>query len=277
MRLRSLLFAPANRPELVAKLPRSGPDGVILDLEDGVPATEKDRARGQLADSVRRLRQVVPGLLVLVRVNGPASAWFEADLRAVPPEAGGLLVPKLEDRRHAERAASAAAVVIGGIETAVGVETAPELCREPLTAAYFGAEDYVADLGGVRTRDGREVLYARSRVVLAARLGGIQAIDQVVIDFNDDELFRAEAAQARALGYAGKLCIHPRQVALANETFTPSPEEVARARRLVAAYEKAVKEGIGAIDFEGQMVDAPVLTRARAVLESAGSAGGGGR
>lgn len=269
MRLRSLLFAPASRAELVDKLPRSAPDGVILDLEDGVAAGQKEQARAQLAPAVSRLRELSPDLVVLVRVNGPSSPWFEGDLEAVPADAGGIVLPKLERPAQADRAAEAGRLVIGGIESAAAVEAASELCRPPLAFVYFGAEDFVADMGGVRTKAGLEVLYARSRVTVASRVGGIAAIDQIVADFNDDDAFRADAAQARALGFVGKLCIHPRQVRLANEAFTPTAAEVDRARRLVAAYEEGAIRGLGAINFEGEMVDLPVLRRAEALLERA--------
>jgi citrate lyase subunit beta/citryl-CoA lyase len=138
-----------------------------------------------------------------------------------------------------------------------------------VTAAYFGAEDYVTDLGGVRTPGNAEVAHARAVVVLAARLAGVPAVDIVVPDFHDDDRFRREAAEARAFGYAGKLCIHPRQVALAHEAFVPSAEEVARARRLLAAYDEATARGTAAIAFEGQMVDEPLAARARGVLAAA--------
>jgi citrate lyase subunit beta/citryl-CoA lyase len=138
-----------------------------------------------------------------------------------------------------------------------------------VTAAYFGAEDFVTDVGGVRTPGNAEVAHARAMVVLAARLAGVPSVDIVVTDFADHDRFRREAAEARALGCAGKLCIHPRQVPLAHEAFVPSAEEVERARRLLAAYEEAAARGTAAIAFEGQMVDEPLAARARAVLAAA--------
>ena len=136
-----------------------------------------------------------------------------------------------------------------------------------VVAAYFGAEDFIADMGGRRTSANAEVQFARSVVVLAGRLAGVPMIDQVVTDFRDDAAFAAEAAAARDLGYQGKLCIHPRQVELAHLAFTPSPLEVERARRLIAAYDAAVEAGLAAIDFEGQMVDGPVVAQARQVID----------
>ena len=124
-------------------------------------------------------------------------------------------------------------------------------------------------MGGIRTASNEEVLYARSAVALAARLGGVPLLDQVVTDFRDDDRFIAECAQARAIGYSGKLCINPGQVALANAAFIPSADEVDRARRLLEVYESATSEGLAAIDFEGQMVDEPLAVQARRIIATA--------
>ena len=137
-----------------------------------------------------------------------------------------------------------------------------ELLRPPVAGAYFGAEDFIADMGGVRTASSTEVVYARSRVALAARVAGVLAIDQVVTHFGDEDGFLADAARGTPLGYRGKLCIHPAQVTLANRAFSPSPEEIDRARRLLAAYEDAAARGEAAIAFEGQMVDEPLARHA---------------
>jgi len=131
---------------------------------------------------------------------------------------------------------------------------------------YFGAEDYVADLGGVRTSGNAEVATARAQIGQAARLGDVQAVDMVVADFADDDRFRREAAEARALGFAGKLCIHPAQVPLAEEAFRPTEAELAWAREVDAAYREAVARGDAAISVRGEMVDEPVARRARTLL-----------
>jgi citrate lyase subunit beta/citryl-CoA lyase len=154
----------------------------------------------------------------------------------------------------------------------MGVERARELLHPPVAVAYFGAEDFIADMGGVRTAAGTEVLYARSRVALAARLAGVLAVDQVVTRLDAEDHFLADAALGRAIGYRGKLCIHPAQVTLANRAFSSSPEELERARRLLAAYDDAVARGEAAIAFEGQMVDEPLARHARAVLAAAAPA-----
>jgi citrate lyase subunit beta/citryl-CoA lyase len=264
-RWRSVLFVPADRPELAAKAPRSAPDVVVLDLEDAVAATGKAAARTTMQHAVDELRSVVP---VCVRVNPPDTPWFDEDVAALPGGLTGVVVPKLESAAQLAEVATRldGRTVVAGIETVLGVADARELLRPPVGACYFGAEDYVVDLGGVRTPGNDEVAYARAFVAMAARLAGVPALDLVTIDFGDDDRFVREAAEARSLGYAGKLCIHPAQVTLANDAFRPSPDEVDWARRLLVAFDGA---GGATIAFEGQMVDEPVAARARSLLAAA--------
>ena len=274
-RLRSLLFAPAVRPDFIAKLPERGADAVVVDCEDATPAGAKDLARQHVREHVPALAQQCK---VTVRVNAVASEWFADDINdGVVPEVAAIVVPKI-DSVDALNTVSAALEgnglghigVIAGIETGLGVADARLLlAHERVVAAYFGAEDFIADMGGIRTASNEEVLYARSAVALAARLGGVPLLDQVVTDFRDDDRFIAECAQARAIGYSGKLCIHPGQVALANAAFIPSADEVDRARRLLEVYENATSEGLAAIDFEGQMVDEPLAVQARRIIATA--------
>lgn len=274
-RLRSLLFAPAVRPDFIAKLPERGADAVVVDCEDATPAGAKDLARQHVREHVPALAEKCK---VTVRVNAVASEWFADDINGgVVPEVAAIVVPKI-DSVDALNTVSAALEanglghigVIVGIETALGVADARLLlAHERVIAAYFGAEDFIADMGGIRTASNEEVLYARSAVALAARLGGVPLLDQVVTDFRDDDRFIAECAQARAIGYSGKLCIHPGQVALANAAFIPSADEVDRARRLLEVYENATSEGLAAIDFEGQMVDEPLAVQARRIIATA--------
>jgi citrate lyase subunit beta / citryl-CoA lyase len=282
MLIRSLLIAPGNRPDLLKKFPRCDADAFVIDLEDGTPEAEKAAARRELAGVVAYLRgQGLRGLL-FVRTNEPSSPHTDADLgAALPLDIDGIVVPKLATQAELQRfgaalngAARRAArppVPIGSIETARGVVHAQALANgDPhLCALCFGGEDFISDMGGRRTAEGLEVLYARSQVVLAARAAGLSAIDQVVVEIRDDERFRRDSLAARNLGYGGKMCLLPRQVELANELFSPAPEEIERSQRLVAAYEVAVAEGRGVIDFEGRMIDPPLLKRARSMLELA--------
>lgn len=271
-RLRSLLFAPAVRPDFVARLSERGADAVVIDCEDATPAGAKAEGRA----NARALAPTLSAACeVMVRVNPPATEWFAADVaEGLCPELAAVIVPKVETIEGLNVVAAALAAaglpdlgILAGIETALGVADARPLLAHPqVVAAYFGAEDFIADMGGMRTASNLEVTYARSAVAMAGRLAGVPVLDQVVIDFRDDERFVREAAEARAFGYAGKLCIHPGQVALANAAFIPSEAEVERATRLLAAYEAASSRGVAAIDFEGQMVDEPLAAQARRVL-----------
>jgi citrate lyase subunit beta/citryl-CoA lyase len=251
---------------------------VVIDLEDAVPAAGKAAGRVVAHDLGARLAAEHPQLAVFVRVNSVASEWFADDVRdSLTPGLAGVVVPKLETVAQLEAVTDALAGagcarlgVLAGIETAAGVLRVEELLRPPVTAAYFGAEDYVADLGGVRTAEGTEVLYARSRVALAARVAGVHALDQIVTTFDDEAAFVADATRGRALGYPGKVCIHPNQVGWSNRVFSPSPEELDHARRLLAAYQAAAGAGEAVIVFEGQMVDEPMARLARAVLAAGG-------
>lgn len=271
--MRSLLFAGATRPDLVAKLARSGPDAVAIDLEDAVPADSKPAAREALPELID---SVGDGPQVFVRVNAPRSEWFADDLAAAAALEGiaGVVVPKAEgpeDLKLVRGELPEGSVVFAGLESARGVAECERILGEAAPeVAYFGAEDYVADLGGRRTAGGAEVLYARSRVALAARIAGVAAIDQVVIDFRDAEGFRCDAEAGRAIGYRGKLCIHPSQVEVANDVFGASEEEVARARALLAAWEEGAARGVAAVDFEGEMVDGPALRMARDTIARGG-------
>jgi citrate lyase subunit beta/citryl-CoA lyase len=272
MLARSLLFAPANRPDLFRKFPQLKADLFALDLEDGTPPAERQAARASLKDSIRAARGDRSGHL-FVRINPAGSPDFAADLDAVEGSgADGIVLAK------AERAEDIASLrgdlpVIAGIESIAGVLNARVIAAGPcVVAVYFGAEDFAADMGARRTPDGLEVLYARSRVVLAAKAAGVKALDQVVLHLKDDAQFRRDGTLGRDLGYDGKMCIHPRQVELANELFAPTAAEIDQARRLVAAYEAAQSRGVATIDFEGRMVDGPVFKTALSVLAAAGQA-----
>ena len=273
-RLRSLLFAPAVRPDLLRKMPRTDADAIVIDLEDATPPDAKDTGRVEMRSAVADLAGQLP---ILVRVNDDTTPWHDDDLDSLPTEGlAGLVMPKIETIAGLDSLAARLAdrgldmPVIGGVETALGVADARSLLAHDLTsAAYFGAEDFIADLGGVRTASNDEVAYARAQVALAGRLAEVTVIDQVVADFTDDDRCRRECLEARSMGYGGKLCIHPSQVAIANAAFLPSSEEIDRARRLLEAYDNAKAQGVASVAFEGQMVDEPVAVQARRVLAQA--------
>lgn len=271
---RSMLFVPGGRPDLLVKIARSAPDVAVLDLEDAVAPEEKVAGRKLTIAGVSAQRPVAGS--VFVRINPPGTAWHEADLAAVADAIGerwldGLVLPKYEyaDQLDEVRAAlPAEARIVVGIETALGVAQARPLLDGSATpapdAVYFGAEDYIADLGGRRTSGGAEVAYARSQVVLAARLGEVAPLDQAVLAVHDAEAFRVDAEVGRDHGYVGKICLHPIQVELAHEVFTPDAAEIAHARAVLAA----AAQGVGIVD--GAMVDAAHLRGARDVLARVG-------
>jgi citrate lyase subunit beta / citryl-CoA lyase len=278
--LRSLLFAPGNRADLIAKLPRSNPDAVAIDLEDAVPVNLKAEAREITREAVSALLENKPSCQIFIRVNPASTSEFHDDIKSLLKKIHGIVLPKVENPEDLQGAVKELEQhhlphlhIIAGFETARGVESISSILEQhpkQLKAIYFGAEDFIADMGGERTKEGLEVLYARSRVVLAAKARGLLALDQVVTAFKDNRLFLADAKQAKHLGYTGKLCIHPSQIALAHQTFAPSEAEVERAKRLLERYNQTVIEGKGVIEFEGQMVDEPILVKARAILKAAG-------
>jgi citrate lyase subunit beta/citryl-CoA lyase len=251
---RNMLFVPGNKPDLAAKASKWSPDVVVLDLEDAVPIQDKVAAREMVRDAAAGL---AGSATVCVRINPPGSEWFEGDVAALPDGIAAVVVPKFESPIDLGRP------VVAGIETVRGVLTAADALAGSTAACYFGAEDYIADLGGIRTGSNEEVAHARAMVAMAARLAGIPALDMVTLDFHDADRFGREAREARALGYAGKLCIHPSQVALAADSFRPSVEELDWAHRLLEAFREAQGTTIA---FEGQMVDEVVARRARAIL-----------
>lgn len=280
---RSLFFAPANRPELVAKFPRFAADCYVIDLEDSTPPADKATARAglkALVDSLRGSSPALPGALT-VRVNEPASDHYLDDLAgACACDIDGIVIPKLESvdqlfpalhtlrRRERDAPRAEPRFIVGGLESIRGVARADTLCAaDPLlSAVYFGAEDLASELGARRTPAGTEVLYARSQVLLHAKAARIAAIDQAVVEIRDDSHFESDAIVGRNLGYDGKICLLPRQLAVAHRVFHPSPAEVEHARRLIAAYTAATARGLGTIDFEGQMVDGPLLKRAQRIV-----------
>jgi citrate lyase subunit beta / citryl-CoA lyase len=262
---RSLLFVPGGRADMIAKASRSDPDAVAVDLEDAVAPGDKEAARATAVAAVAELPDT--GTLVLIRVNPPGTPWFDDDVEAVAGTRAGVVLPKYEDPAQLAdlRGRLGDRPVVVGLETGRGVARARDLLdASDVTAAYFGAEDYIASVGGRRTSSSREVLFARSEVLLAARLGGVGALDQAVVNVRDAEFFRTDAGEGRDLGYDGKICIHPTQVTLAPEVFTPSEEEVAHARDVV----EAGRAGVGVVN--GEMVDDVHLRMAAAVLARAG-------
>jgi citrate lyase subunit beta / citryl-CoA lyase len=262
--LRTFLFVPATRIERVSKAVAAGPDAVIVDLEDAVAPSDKTSAREAAA---RELPGAAP---VFIRVNGPESEWFDADLElCAQVRARGVMLPKTERVDHVRHAAARLAprtAILPLIETARGFAGLAALCETPqVQRLVFGSIDFQLDLG--ITGEGEELLYFRSGLVLASRVAGLQPpVDGVTVEIDDAQRVRDDALRARRLGFGGKLCTHPKQVGPVNETFRPSAEETAWARRIVEAANAA--HG-AAVALDGKMVDRPVILKAEEILREA--------
>jgi citrate lyase subunit beta/citryl-CoA lyase len=260
---RSYLYVPGNRPERFDKACAAGADAVIVDLEDSVPPAEKDSARAALA------AWLSPDKAVLVRVNAGGSEWFGRDLAACDA-AGviGVILPKAEkvDEGVVAQCHRKSLALFPLIETATGMAQAEAIAATPcVQRLMFGTIDFQFELG--IDGDGDELLAFRSRLVLASRLAGIQSpVDGPCTSWEDRELLMADAQRARRLGFGGKLCIHPKQVAVVNAAFSPDEAEIAWARKVIDA---AQRSGGAAVAIEGRMVDRPVILKAERIVRQA--------
>lgn len=259
---RSYLFVPGNRHERFDKACAAGADAVIVDLEDAVPPAEKMAAREALA------RWLSPAQPVLVRINSADSAWFADDLSLCAlPGVAGIVLPKAERFDDVAHVVSRGAqVVLPLVETAQGFWNAHALAQtRGVQRLMFGSIDFQLDMG----IDGEleELLYFRSQLVLVSRVAGIQApVDGVTVAIDDAEQLRADTQRARRLGFGGKLCIHPKQVAAVNRYFSPGEDEIAWARRVLQAA--AAAKG-AAVALDGKMVDLPVIRKAEEIVTEA--------
>jgi len=281
--MRSLLFVPGIRPTMMEKARGLPADVIVLDLEDSVPPAEKEMARALVREAIPSL--IHPGRQLYIRINSLASGLARDDLRAVVMAGlDGITIPKvgspqevvqvgewlaeLEEERGLGRGSIA---LIPWVESAAGLLQCREIAAaSPRNVAVaFGVEDYSADMGLPRTKEGWEVFFARSYVAICARAAEVLALDAPYPDFRDAEGLMAEARLDRSLGYAGKFCIHPSQLEPVNQLFRPSPEEIEQARRIVAAFEEGLKQGYAAVQVEGRMIDTPIARRAQKLLELA--------
>ena len=279
---RSMLFIPGNTPNLVVNSPYLGADAIIFDLEDAVSPGEKDAARILVRNTLRYLD--LGGRETIVRINAIDTDYWQKDVEEMVAQGPDLLMlPKSsrpEDVRTVDEAITRAEERVGArhrirlmplIETALGVENAYAIATaSPRVAALFlGAEDLTADLRCQRTKEGREIEYARTRLVTAARAADIDVYDTPFTDVNDDEGAEADAALAKALGFTGKASISPRHVEGINRVFSPSQAEVDYAYEVMEAIRLAKEQGRGAVALRGKMIDAPIVERARQTIAMA--------
>jgi citrate lyase beta subunit len=281
--LRSVLFMPGDSPHKIRKAAQLDVDAVVMDLEDGVALSQKAVARQTVYEA---LQTVDFGRAArYVRLNPVDSAFFADDVAAtLPGRADGYVLPKVSSAAALQRLSSEldqaedkygwpanSIALLAIIESALGVMNLAQIAQASprLVALLFGAEDLAGDLGAIRSKEGDEVAYARSALVMAAAAYGLQAIDMVYFDLHDLAGFEQECIAGRRFGYAGKMVIHPKQVAKANRIFAPSPAEIAQAERIIQAHQTHQQAGIGAFELDGRLVDLPVVRAAERVLHKA--------
>lgn len=284
---RSMLFLPGNNPNLLINGNCLGADAVIFDLEDAVAPNEKDGARILVRNTLRYMD--FAGIERIVRINGVDTGYWKADIDEILPHGPEfVLLPKAgtaEDIRlldgymtdkEAQLGLPAGAVgIIALIETALGVENAFTIATasKRVRGLFLGGEDFTADLQCRRTKESREIEYARTRLVVAARAAGIEVYDTPFTDVNDDPGAEADAEKAKALGFSGKSSISPRHVEIINRVFSPTPDQIEYAYLVIDAIEEAKRQGKGAIALRGKMIDAPIVTRAKRTIEMARALG----
>jgi citrate lyase subunit beta/citryl-CoA lyase len=277
---RSRLYLPGDEPKYFINAGLHAPDAIILDLEDAVHAAEKDAARILVRNALRAVDFAAAERMV--RINQLPLGY--EDLEEVVPEAPDVvLIPKVE---HVEQVLAVEERVteimarcridrpiwlMGILESALGIENAFAIATasERLVALSIGLEDYTADLGVVKTAEGRESIYARARLVNAAHAARIQASDSVYGDVRDMEGLRRWAESARALGFEGMGCVHPLQIPVIHQAFAPAQAEIEKALKIVEAFEEAQRRGLGVVSLGSKMIDAPVVTRAVKLVERA--------
>ena len=281
---RSRLYLPGSQPKLMLNAGLHGPDAVILDLEDSVAPAEKDAARCIVRNALRAVD--FGGAELMVRVNQGERGLEDLD-SLIAHGVQLVLIPKVESADQVAAVAArcrALAAACGRsepvwlmpiVESALGGLRALEIAgADPsVVALALGLEDYTADLGVARTAEGRESFWLRSVIVNAARAAGVQPIDTVFSDVDDMAGLRASVLEARALGFDGKGCIHPRQIRVVHEAFAPEPVEVDKARRIVLAFEAAVAKGLGVVSLGSKMIDPPVVKRAQHTVQLAVATG----
>ena len=284
---RSMLFLPGNNPNMLINGNCLGADAIIFDLEDAVSPAEKDAARILVRNTMRYMD--FRGCEMIVRINSIDTPYWKQDIDAILPYQPSLiLLPKTgtpKDALEADAYITELEAKLGMekntvglmplIETAMGVENAYQIasCTHRVKALFLGAEDLTADLQCKRTKAGREIEYARTRLVVAARAAGVDVYDTPFTDVNDDEGIVKDAQLAKDLGFSGKASISPRHVEVINAVFSPTQKDVDYAYEVMEAIELAKSQGKGAIALHGKMIDAPIVARAQRTIAMAEALG----
>ena len=280
---RSMLFLPGNAPKMIINGNYLGSDAVIFDLEDAVAPDQKDAARLLVRNVLGALE--FDRVETIVRINSIDTPYWQKDLEAIVPcKPDIIMLPKTSMAKDVEvvddylTALEAKLGMVSGtvrlmplIETALGIENAYFIAsaRKRVVALFLGAEDLTADLRCKRTKEGREIDYARSRMVNAARAAGVDVYDTPFTDVNDGEGIVADATYAKSLGFTGKASISPRHITAINTVFSPTEADIAYAYEVMDAIAEAKAQGKGAIALRGKMIDAPIVARAQQTIAAA--------
>jgi citrate lyase subunit beta-like protein len=295
---RAILYVPGNDIRKIRKIPSVKPDSVVLDMEDGVAITRKAEARKTIQSVLDNVEVPFGSTECCVRVNSVQSGLCEDDmamvcsLKNLPPT---LMLPKVDNAeqlrwfaftlrtRLANRKLTDKLGLIMFIESAAGVMKLRHLVEEGVRLSHnspftveglvFGSDDLCADIGATRSKEADEVLYARQQVLLVAKSFGLQAIDIVYIDYKDEQGLKRQAEQGCRWGFTGKQVIHPSQVPIVQQAFSPSPESVKYSRGLIQAFEESQKTGKGAFVYEDKMIDRPLLLQAKNIVQLADAVG----
>ncbi|ODN02292.1 Citrate lyase subunit beta-like protein, mitochondrial [Orchesella cincta] len=293
---RAVMYVPASDLRKIAKIPTLGVDSIVLDCEDGVAVNKKEEARTHIRkylDNYSKNSASRPELTV--RVNSVQSGLCQQDLETILPARhlpSAIHVPKVDGVDHLKWFTETATKILGKernihqkinliifVESAMSLLSLPHICQTAWDlstkshfvpdAVVFGSDDYCADIGATRTNEGKELVYARQYIVSVAKAFKLQAIDIVYIDYKDIDGLRKQAIEGAQWGFTGKQIIHPNQVPICQEAFSPSLEKIEWARELIQGFEKHQKSGKGAFTFRGQMIDMPLVLQARNIVQLA--------
>jgi citrate lyase subunit beta/citryl-CoA lyase len=264
-----------------------GADTILLDLEDSVSLSEKDAARYLVKYALRYLD--FGNTEVAVRINGMDTPYWQEDIKKIIPEKPDMIrLPKAETKEQIKRLDEEISMIeersgikVGNTKIMVSIESAKGLknaydiatASPRMAAIAIGGEDFTADLGVKRTREGNELLVARGELVLAAKAAKVDVIDSVFSNVDDEEGLRMETERAKAMGFTGKSVINPRQIPIVHDVFKPTEEEIEEAIKITGAIEEARKKGSGVISLNGKMIDKPIVEKAQRILELAKTLG----
>nr|WP_092074210.1 aldolase/citrate lyase family protein [Dendrosporobacter quercicolus]NSL47664.1 HpcH/HpaI aldolase/citrate lyase family protein [Dendrosporobacter quercicolus DSM 1736]SDM81723.1 citrate lyase subunit beta / citryl-CoA lyase [Dendrosporobacter quercicolus] len=283
---RTMMFVPANSPKMINNADIYGADSIMFDVEDAIAVTEKDTARLLISHALKAMKFKSE---TVVRINHPTQTPFGMDdLACILPAKPDLIrLPKVESVEEVQLVAAEIEKVeqrfgwaegtiniIGAIESIKGLYNVREICKQPrFIAVALGAEDFIANIKTQRTKTGVELYHARAEILMAARNAEIQCFDTVFSDVEDIEGFRAEVNFIHDMGFDGKSVVHPKQIKIVNEIYTPTEKQIKHAVKVLKSFEDALKNNKGVISVDGKMIDGPIVVRAERVVAQAKAAG----